>query len=282
MFVSNATQRRDPTRTVGLRQAYAGTFKRRWGAVKREVRQRLVEADALGLRSASALSPSQRVATFATWLNLTITREVSRDWQNDFLRKGYRRGVAQADEDVQKAGKKAGQTFPKLDPASVFQQAIHAEEIALVESKYGRDLEGIQQAVVTQASRQVADALSRQATPEDVYQAVANRVDKIGNTRSKALALTAIVDAFALGSLNRLSQVGIKRVSIIPEVIFTTAGDSKVCKFCQEWQGRSFEIFTAKGIIPLHAGCRCRWTLDLGFLLAQLGLIEAVTDDPRR
>lgn len=282
MFVANATQRRDPTRTVGLRQAYAHEFKRRWGAVKRAVRQRLVVEDALGLRSASGLSPAQRVATFSTWLNLTITREVGRDWQNDYLRKGYRRGVAQAEEDLQKAVKKTGQTFPQVNPASVFQQAIHAEEIALVESKYGRDLEGIQNAVVTQVSRQVADVLSRQGTPEEVYQAVADRVDKIGNTRSKALALTAIIDAFALGGLNRLSQVGIKRVSIIPEVIFTTANDGRVCKFCQDFAGRSYDIFSAKGVIPLHAGCRCRWTLDLGFLLGQLGLIEVVTDDSRR
>ena len=282
MLITNATQRRDPTRTASLRRSYANEFKRRWGAVKNEVRQRLVQDDALGLRNGSFLSPSQRVASFSTWLNMTITREVSRDWQHDFLQKGYRRGVTQADADLQHAVKKTGQTFPRLEIASVFHQAIHAEEIALLESKYDRDLEGIQSVVVSQAARKVTEALSQQQAPEDVYTAVADRVDKVGNTRSKALALTAIIDAFALGGLNRLSQVGIKRVSLIPEVIFTTANDGRVCKLCQDFAGRSFDIFAAKGVIPLHGGCRCRWTLDLGFLLAQLGLIEVLTDDNKR
>lgn len=282
MLVNNVTQRRDPTRTASLRQAYANEFRRRWGAVKKEVRQRLVQEDALGLRAGGALSPSQRVASFSTWLNLTITRTVGRDWQHAFLRKGYQRGVAQADDDLQKAVKQTGQTFPRLEIPSVFHQALHAEEIALLEAKYDRDLEGIQNVVVSQATRKVAEALSQNWTPEEAYAAVSDRVDKIGNTRAKALALTAIIDAFALGGLNRLSQVGIKRVSIIPEVIFTTANDGRVCKFCQDFAGRSYDIFAAKGVIPLHAGCRCRWTLDLGFLLAQLGLIEVATADGRR
>lgn len=282
MLVTNLAQRRDPTRTASLRVAYAHAFKRRWGTVKKEVRQKIIQEDVLGLRAGGALSPSQRVASFSTWLNLTITRTVERDWQNAFLRKGYQRGVAQAENDLQKAVKKTGQTFLQVNPASLFQQALHAEEIALLEAKYARDLEGIQSVVVSQAARQVADALSQNWTPEEAYAVVAERVDKIGNTRAKALALTAIIDAFALGSLNRLAQVGIKRVSLIPEVLFTTAGDGRVCKFCQELEGRSFDIFSAKGVIPRHAGCRCRWTLDLGFLLAQLGLIEVATDDSRR
>lgn len=279
MLITNAAQRRDPTRTSSLRAAYAQAFKRRWGAVKKEVRQKIVQEDALGLRAGGALSPAQRVASFSTWLNLTITRAVGRDWQNAFLRKGYQRGVAQADDDLQKAVKKTGQTFPRLEMPSVFHQALHAEEIALLEAKYDRDLEGIQSVVVSQASRKATEALSQSWTPEEAYTAVTDRVDKIGNTRAKALALAAIIDAFALGSLNRLSQVGIQRVSIIPEVILTPMPNA--CPRCIELSKRPFDVFTAKGVIPVHVGCRCRWTLDLGFLLAQLGLIEVLTDGNR-
>lgn len=275
-LITNAAQRRDPTRTSSLRHAYANEFKRRWGAVKREVQAKLIQDDALGLRGGGFLSPAQRTSSFSTWLNLTITRQVSRDWQHTFLRNGYRRGVAQADADLEAAYRKAKQTYAGIDQASIFQQTIHAGEIALTEAKYDSDLENIQSAVIAQASRKATEALSQGWTPEDTYTAVADRVDKIGNTRSRVLALTAIIDAFALGSLNRLSQVGIQRVSIIPEVIFTTAGDGQVCEFCREEAGRVYNIFEAKGVIPLHGGCRCRWTLDLGFLLAQLGLIDVL------
>lgn len=276
MLITNAAQRRDPTRTSSLRLAYADEFKHRWGSVKREVRAKLIQDDALGLRGGGFLSPAQRTSSFSTWLNLTITRQVSRDWQHTFLQHGYRRGVAQADTDLQAAYRKVKQPYTGLDQAALFQQPIHAEEIALVEAKYDLDLENIQSAVVTQASRKATEALSQGWTPEDTYTAIAERVDKVGNTRSKVLAVTAIIDAFALGSLNRLSQVGIKRVSILPEVIFLTQGDGRVCPECSSLAGRSFDVFEAKGVIPLHGGCRCRWRLDLGFLLAQLGLIEVL------
>lgn len=260
MIVKTKTrQEGDPTHTTDLRARFSGSFVARWGRVEKEV----------GVAYRAGLAGKH-----ALWKRLSETMEEEiiggGDWMKKYLIPGYKRGEKQAALDVRSA------RIP-LPPVSSIQNQIQQEN--------ARQSIANKTAERTQGARDISTAVLNAVgeIPDELWGTgeymtrTHGIIDRIGVKRSRALAATAIVDIFAIGTLDRLAGYGFRRVSIIPEVIFTTAGDSRVCPMCKESEGRSYDIFSAQGVIPRHPYCRCRWTLDLGFLIAQgiaIGLIE--------
>mgnify|MGYP007064314224 FL=1 len=78
---------------------------------------------------------------------------------------------------------------------------------------------------------------------------------------------TSIVGIVADAFLNRVVDFGISLVSAVAEAQFTTQGDDRVCPECQRLEEQDngngpgvYTIQEARGIIPVHFGCRCGWT----------------------
>lgn len=249
----------DPTHTSDLRARFAASFAARWGRVESQV---------------SAAYRAGLAGKHALWRRLGDAMEEEiiggGDWMKKYIGQGYKRGTIQAQVDTRVA------RIP-LPPVSALQLQIQQETArASIGERAAARVSGAREinTAVLNAVGEIPDELW--GTGEYMDRAK-NRIQKIGVTRSRALAATAIVDIFAIGTLDRLAGWGFRRVSIIPEVIFTTAGDSRVCPLCKEIEGANYDVFTARGVIPRHPYCRCRWTLDVGFLIGQavaLGLIE--------
>lgn len=242
----------DPTHTTDLRQRFFADFARRWGKVRTNAAGRLAGGGLAGVQ--------------AFWGSLYEDMEneviAGGAWMGAYMRPGYIRGRKRADLDLKAARIK----IPQESSAQkqLIRQAADNEIARKIQERSAgaRDITG-------EVLNQVAAIPGDLWGSEDYQTTVDDRLRKIGLTRSRALAATAVIDIFAIGTLDRLGGLGFTRVSIIPEVIFTTAGDSRVCPFCKEWEEDSFDIFKARGLIPRHPFCRCRWTLDLGFLAGQ-------------
>ncbi len=75
--------------------------------------------------------------------------------------------------------------------------------------------------------------------------------------RAQILARTEIIRAHAEGQLQEFENWKVLQVNVKAEWI--TAGDNRVCPQCADLEGSIFTIEVARGMIPLHAQCRCAW-----------------------
>ena len=153
----------------------------------------------------------------------------------------------------------------------------------------GLSVVGAETAVLTQAVHRFslqARQDSTQAMIRDVYMGTVNNVgneismggerpllDRVNGQLRKGMNLaitvgaTSIVGIVADAFLNRVVDFGISLVSAVAEAQFTTQGDDRVCPECQRLEEQDngngpgvYTIQEARGIIPVHFGCRCGWT----------------------
>lgn len=250
-LVIHAGVSRDPTHTTALRAKYAAKMRGRWGKVRK------LAADSLKAREHSSR------AAFGRWFERTIQAQVLENegtWQREYLKAGHGRGVKQADLDVQKF------QLPKEGLARrMLLAGVYAAALEAAVQKYSKDLQAISEEVVSQVEEAGFEAWDV-AAPADFIVRMDDRIQKVGVSRSTILAVTSVVDVFNQGILDRFEGLGFRSVGIIPETIFTTAGDERVCAKCRGLSGRTWNIFEARGILPVHPRCRCRWRLDVGSL----------------
>lgn len=268
----------DPTRTLTLRRQFERESNRRWNEVKRLVSQYILVDDALRLKSDNPLSSpttdTQRIRRFNQWfssvsfdnlLQSTLPQQVigaDKNWMTSFIEDAYLRGMRQSERDLRAGG------FPDVPTSTtqMFKQTRHRNSLNELQERYNDDMAGIIDATTNQSRRAVSDVLLENGTANEMVDRIDDRIDKVGKHRSTMLTLTAPIDAFARGGLNRLLDLGFEQVEIVPELKFTTAGDLRVCIRCRRLSRQDngfgvgiFPIVLAFGIIPVHVGCRCRW-----------------------
>ena len=257
MFTVN---QRDPTLTLTLRRAYVTDYERRWAQV---------EAEALAaLEQSGGIGPGRYFETeadFAAFLQLLMLQYVTANgtWQRPYLRAGYLRGLRFAHTDLRRSGIR---NLP--DAEAVLTSFAHVGALSLLFSQADNDLTVIQGAVNTEVLERLFVARVSGASVDDMLGIVQDRTRKIGRTRAETLARTIIVGAVAAATLNRLQDMGVRLVSAVVEMQFSTAGDNRVCPTCEglatQDLGNGPGIYTieqARGLIPAHARCRCRWQL---------------------
>lgn len=89
------------------------------------------------------------------------------------------------------------------------------------------------------------------------FERIENILEKETGLRAAITANTAPVEASAEGILLCYSACGITHVRA--DVEFATAADDRVCDICAGLAGQTYTIQEARGIIPVHARCRCSW-----------------------
>lgn len=281
-FVSN---RRDPTRTITLRRAYAQALTARFLKLKKLIWQRVVEEDFLRLGKGPGLLSVQqghfdfttdagKLAAFMEWLGEMVTagvletgaREGARLSEvgavpNIYIRRAYDAGVKHANQALKVAGLEVGGVGEII---GVLNAPIHADALALLYSRNFNELKGITDAMSQQVGRTLAEGLAQGKGPREIAKLIAERVDKIGITRARLIARTEVIRAHAEATLNRYQQFGIKGVTALTE--FRTAGDDKVCEQCRGLETRDngfgggvYTLEQARGLIPVHPRCRCVW-----------------------
>jgi hypothetical protein len=170
---------------------------------------------------------------------------------------GFRKGVHRAYAEVRQS------EYLKVTPIGRQEFMLRvmagngASVIQELSSRFRSEWNGINEAVVQQVLRTLADAIGQGHPIATVYRLLRDRIEKVGKSRFQVLAHDTIIRAHAEGQLAAFGVLGITRVQA--EVETLNAGDNRVCPTC-----RGVLILTidkAHNVLPRHARCRCRWKL---------------------
>lgn len=211
-------------------------------------------------------SDAFRLQAFAGWLTqaeeggiLEVVRNDAGEiveeagWQQTYVRRGYEKGVRQADQQLAAAGME----IPDEAAAQAISVPIHQRKLELLFTRNFTELQGITESTAQEVRRQLAEGLTRGENPRRVANRINDRVAAVGGHRSRVLARTEIIRAHSESTLTRFEQFGVDAVKGKAE--FATAGDRRVCPICAGLEGQVFKIDEARGIIPVHPQCRCAW-----------------------
>jgi SPP1 gp7 family putative phage head morphogenesis protein len=272
MSTAVAPSRGDPTKTKTTRRRFGERLRGEYDPIIAQVREDVgdrdwfnVETEALAVpRPLPPTSPGRRdqqIETFLAWLREQLRNGplsvVSRE-RNQYLRTAVRAALRQADRELRAAGINAP-TDDQRDDAAVLSRDPYAELLASHRARTVRELEGVVDAVVQQTQRELDSALATQVTASELAPVVVGRLDKVGKTRSTAVAVTEPVRLHADTTLDRFDEYGVEEVTAKAE--YKTAGDQHVCPQCRPFEGRILSLEEARSLIPQHPGCRCRWSL---------------------
>ena len=283
---------RDPTRTTDIRRRYQAELKRRLRRIRSLVWATVATNDALGLGAPSPIglqvraepalrfdfpTTTAKLGAFMEWLATAEALELFEfgvgpggmlegvpAWQAEHVRQVYARAIAQADVAMRRAvarlpvGRGRRRPFlPAGQPIFIIQEPLHAEALEALFTRNFRELKGITAAMDQRISRVLADAFVANDSPTVAARALVREVG-LAEARAATMAQTELVRVHAEATLNRLAQHRVPNVRAMGE--FVTAGDERVCPDCLELElGPLFTIDEARGIIPVHTGCRCRW-----------------------
>lgn len=289
-WLHDATTKRDPTGTTGIRRRFESEAARRFRVVKGLITRSLVESDALGIKKetlgvtqvqaqeaiikirdealppgAFAFERSQgKVAGFMSWLQqqqneqvlgiisgTPMERAAETAWTRTYIESSYQKGIRDAGQKLRQAGADVAPSFVE----QAFTRPIHADRVGLAYTRVFSELRGITEAMDQQISRILAQGLAEGQNPMVIARRINERVDKIGITRARVLARTETISAHAQATLNGFEEAGIQGVEV--EAEFATAGDTRVCPQCEALEGKIYPMDEARGIIPVHPNCRC-------------------------
>lgn len=206
VIVSDAVRKFDPTGTAGIRRSFRADLSRRWQHARRDVLRAVGEADGFGLErrgsyQIGALAQGGgSLHSFQNWLEGTLRQTVIAPGGIDqYIQRGYFAGVDRAERML------------KVRNAYL----IGGSDVISVSAM--AELNGIMNAVVQYSVREMHAGMQSRARPMAVARSIVNRLDKIGATRSKALANVAVIQAHAAATLDIMQAAGVRRVGLIPE-----------------------------------------------------------------
>jgi hypothetical protein len=196
--------RRDPTGTGGLRRAMMTAARVRFARLRTALQPAIVSQ--LGLDRPTPLvgrDDHEKTALIDQWMTNLMGTTVLEDsglWVMPFVAQGYARGA-------QDAARHLGQAPGQLSPA----RPAMLGRLAAVE------LRGIAAETQRQAVRAAGASIARGYGARRAYNAVVDRVRRVGIHRSELLANTAIVSAHAHGALDTYARAGVRQVALQAE-----------------------------------------------------------------
>jgi SPP1 gp7 family putative phage head morphogenesis protein len=277
----------DPSRTVTLRRTFWAALRRRYAKVKQAVKQEVVDNDALGIGFNAPvtgemaglvsnqefwayLDTPEKIDAFMLWINSVVEREVMTvDWHKGFIESSYRKGLTRAFNDTRKKARAAqsedfyeGTKKEFMDQA--FSQPQTLETVAVVFGQSFQALKGINAAMATSIRSALAESLARGDSIPATARVIMDSIDIISARRARLIAQTEVTRAHAEGQLDAFEKLGVEELGALIE--WSTAGDGRVCPKCNSMNGKRYTPQEARGLIPLHPGCRCAWIpyVDIG------------------
>lgn len=209
----NVVLRKDPTRTLQLRQAFVREMNTRFRIIKQKIWDAVVTQDVFGLNegprgplglAARSSLPRQafafrkdpeKVAGFMSWLQeevnmglLGIQKGAARKvvgsvpWANVYIDSAFKRGMKRSDAELTKAGIPVStvSSRTRLPIDAKFNTPIYADRVASIYSRAYTDLKGITDAMEHQISRSLAEGLAEGRGPRQIARILLNRVEKAG------------------------------------------------------------------------------------------------------
>jgi len=201
----------------------------------------------------------EKVNAFMEWLRmaqdgeiLEVTERIGRrvvahsEWQNVYVRRSYEKGIVFA----QRKLREQGIDVPEEELRAIFNRPIHADSLGMMYTRNFTELQGINEAMDQQISRELIDGLSQGKNPREIARLINKRVDKIGMVRARTLARTEVNRTQNEASLNRYTDYGVKEVELM---VGPGPCPSGVC----EAAGGVYKVEDAHGIVPIHPNCTC-------------------------
>lgn len=256
----------DPTGTQLLRRDWEREAKRRNDEFRRAVSVLLV-ALLLGTKFDLDAFLSEAQAVFDS--QFLGGSGASRFWFSAFVARAFRQGLLDAYNQLNppKGGKQAqfeaGQRSAFLFAASSGQ----ADAVAQSVTKVVLSLESTRSAFLSAAAHIVTQGMRQGYKPAFVARSLGAWVSKVLPKRLVLPIDHETSSAFADGQLDAFGVLGVTEVGADVEFV-TVAGTGatekemirlRVCPKCRSLSGRTFTIKKARGVIPVHPRCRCRW-----------------------
>jgi SPP1 gp7 family putative phage head morphogenesis protein len=255
--------RADPTRTAGLRRAFAAALLKRFNRLRASIIRTVDAEDSFGLKprriafneSWRYLSDPEKVRAFRSWLEKEIGDLILNRSLNELLQKyieeGFKKGAGRAFQQVRGTGDSDFYNGSQAEfLRSAFSQPVALEKVQLLLDRVFTDLKGVTEAMATAIQRALLDGLVQGKGPREIARDLAKHVDNIGKRRAELVARTEVIRAHAEGQLVALRQLGVEEVGVMVEWLVTP--DSRLCLLCADMDGKVFTLEEASGKIPLH------------------------------
>ncbi|WP_087715525.1 hypothetical protein [Natronolimnobius baerhuensis] len=257
--------REDPTHTTTDVRELSRWIRGRIGEVDAAVRGKVLEDDAFGMDGSgfsewSGLSDAEKAQRFSDWLDdeieSTVFTSEFEDKAERHLEHAVERGATDAHRELREHGVDIGDADETLAQDNV-QEAVALGVVALA----GRirdemdDFRGDARQIITDGGLEV----SRTQLVSDIVER-----GEVYKSNATADVAAEVVNQYnttgQLSSYDRVPEDVEIELNVEPE--FVTAGDDKVCEFCQELAQRDWTLEEAQEFhIPrdTHDYCRCRW-----------------------
>jgi SPP1 gp7 family putative phage head morphogenesis protein len=272
-----ALLRRDPTRSISQRRAFAVKLRRQFALLKGRIALLVLKEDAFGLALPDNRAPAVnarfafatsevKLASFRRFLAQQFQGAVTGPgegalWER-YVTDGYRRGAGRAFDDVRRreralaAGDRAKvATYDGTRAAFLrdsFGRPVAVEKVKLLAGRAFDELEGVTEQMGVRMGRVLADGLVKGDGPDAVARALADEVD-VGRQRAEVIARTELSRAHASGQLAALRDMGVEEVGVMVEWL----NGPNPCPRCAALRGVVLKLDEAEGLIPLHSSCVC-------------------------
>lgn len=206
------SNRRDPTRSAGLRRQGRTIVTRKVHELHSQLRQTLQDHDVVGLRQKATLPAgfsmfvegnSNRLERSDTMLNRVVEQSLESppDWLSGLIDRAVQRGLEQVGQELKTA-------IDGIDYGDV--SRFHANAATI-------EVHGIAGETHRRVMRHVITALDRDNSPEALMREIRATLEKITKLRLNMLVNTSVVRAVNAGKLFGYGENGIEQVGIEPE-----------------------------------------------------------------
>ncbi|ELY91466.1 hypothetical protein C484_10576 [Natrialba taiwanensis DSM 12281] len=226
-----------------------------------EIRERVVEEDALGLETIQLQfefpENPEAAADFEDWLDGKIRSDVlesasrrqvvdGRHYSSDYLYQSSQQGVKHSHRELRRAGVDLSDEDTQI--GTVLRTPVHEDILSSAYVRAYDELDNITSEMSTEISRVMSDSLAEGVNPRETARRMTDRVD-VGLTRGRRIARTETARTYNLHSAARYSDLGVTEVRIL------TANPCDRCVDLRE--SGPYPIEEAGSLLPEHPNCVC-------------------------
>lgn len=294
---------KDPTGTIKIRNQYMKQLEKRFGVLKKLIKESFMTNNALHLVAPMPANnfiykyDAEKVEAFIRWLNKSVEEllfevldspllpiqgiqsvqglmaEANKFWGNQYILSSYKKGVIEAKAETDKQlGKRANLPF-----SAGGNQLLNPIKVEKVLNLFVRDfsqLKGITSAMSSQMSRVLSESMAEGVGFEEAARRLNDRVDKIGITRARLLARTEIVNAFQKSKIDEGEEVELQ----LNEKIYykwNTAQDERVRSSHRVRHGKIYTKEVAMAMTG-EPNCRCTITLHIPSVMGDVKVYDKI------
>lgn len=290
----NASLRRDPTRTTGIRAAFVRDARRRFNAVKEDIRSSVLEKDCFGIlpgvfavAQSSALKQfafartPEKIAQFMKWLEeqekKNILQIISRPgmtagteaaWSSIYIDSAYQQGIRRARQEMKRAGYSVPATESVVGGVgALMNRPFHADRVGLIYTRTFEDLKTvasvmnsrIRHALTEGLTKELAQGMAEGRNPIQIARNILSNVDyavnHVGKVRAEMIARTEVIRAHTEATIAEYRDAA-GEIGVEVQAEVSTAADP--CPDCEALAlGGPYSLNEAETLIPYHPNCRC-------------------------